>query len=204
MGQALLQGASAQSRQRDASSLGWSCEFIFVYFKKVAIGALDGIYEGWGDPFHIMVAVIDVHRYGDTSGVHGVDEVHIGIEGKVMVAYSYLPIDLLPGLNFFVAALADSKDGVVVVNYLLTPCCRRVEFEEFEWLGTLVATDVIDHTELLGMMYAIDRSSTSAHRKTSDGTSSLVGSCAVVLFDVGDQLLENIVFVFPVGRTESC
>ena len=109
-----------------------------------------------------MVAVIDVHRYGDAPGVHGVDEVHIGIEGKVMVAYSHLPIDLLPGLDFVVTALADSKDGVVIVNYLLTPCSRRVEFEKFEWLGALVATDVIDHTELLGMVYTIDRSCTSA------------------------------------------
>ena len=121
-----------------------------------------------------------------------------------MVAYSHLPIDLLPGLDFVVTALADSKDGVVIVNYLLTPCSRRVEFEEFEWLGALVATDVIDHTELLGMVYTIDRSCTSAHRETSDCSSTLIGACAVVLFDVGDQLLEDVVFVFPVGGTERC
>ena len=151
-----------------------------------------------------MVAVIDVHRYGDTLGVHGVDEVHIGIEGKVMVAYSYLPIDLFPGLDFVFTALADSKDRVVVINDLLTPRSRRVEFEEFEWLGALVATDVIDHTELLGMVYTIDRSCTSSHRETGDGSSTLIGACAVVLFDVGDQLLEDVVFVFPVGSTEGC
>lgn len=150
----------------------------------------------------VMVAGRYRHVGTDATSTEGLHQVHVRLEGEVLVTHGDVPLHLTPSLHVGIRAVEDARDGVVVLDGRLTPFGRGVVAEELQGLTALVAADGIDEGKLARMMDAIDRSAASAHREARYGAPRLVGTDAVGPLHVGNQLVKEIGLVRPPGNVE--
>ena len=163
------------------------------------VGPNEGIFEMGLNPGAIVLTIIDVHGVGDILLSESTHQSHVTFDGEIMVAHGHLPVDRLPGFYLIIRSVLNPANRIVLLDNPLAPVGRGVVLQEVEMLTAQVAADVVDHTKHLRMMYTKDRCASATHGETTDGATALIGTNTIGLFDIGDELLEEEVLVFPVG-----
>ena len=143
-------------------------------------------------------AVAHAVLQGDVPLAHERVEVDVGFPEKIVVAAVHPPADRAYAVELVVGHFAQHHDGRVVGDGLL----ERIVVVARAGQGVQQAAHRAGRAEDLGVAQGVDRRAAAAHRETRNGAVGFVSGDAVVLFDGGDELLEEEPFVVPARDIE--